>query len=159
MRTLEHGQAVRLRPDAGVTLIELLVVVAVLSVLSVGVTFAIGSSGRDGASRDAARFSELWQRQSDFARQSRAPHGLLFETGALQPVRLGPNGWRSNGARIKWNAPVSLGVSQRPRGVNAPDLVILPSGHGNAFDVSFADGGGGPPVRCRGGGWDAVVCN
>ena len=159
MLTLGRGQTDKVQHDAGMTLIELLVVVAVFAVLSVGITLVLGQSRTSDAPQDAGRFLELWQRQSDFARQSRTPHGVTVETGALQPMRLGSNGWNTNGARIPLDTRATVAARQRSGQLTAPDLVILPSGQSTAFQITFAGGPSSTPSVCQSDGWDKATCN
>lgn len=159
MQILGPGPAAKLPPDAGMTLIELLVVVAVLAVLSVGVTLTVGTSDRDSIARDETRFIDSWKLQADFARNSRTPHGLAFDGVAMQPMRLGSRGWQAVGSSVEWDGRVVLATDRQTSFSNAPDLVLLPSGQSTAFSVTFSDGPSDIPRQCRGGGWEAVTCD
>ena len=159
MLILGHGQTDKDRPDTGMTLIELLVVVAILAVLAVGVTLTVGRADAGKTSRDADLFLDLWQRQADFARQTRTPHGVDVDARSVRPMRLGAAGWEANGALIRLDSRATVATERRPSTAGGPDLVLLPDGQSAAFQITFSDPASSEPTECHSDGWKRVTCN
>ncbi|SDE37559.1 prepilin-type N-terminal cleavage/methylation domain-containing protein [Ruegeria marina] len=141
---------------AGFTLVELLVVIAILSVLSVGSALLI--TRRPGLEQgDAAVFRDAHERLRSLAVHSGRAHGLYLDVRGWQLAEAGPDGWRSEGVRLAWQAPVRFRAERlSDPAARAPEIRFLPDGRSSAFEVIFGTGDGA--LRCRGDGWGGLSC-
>jgi prepilin-type N-terminal cleavage/methylation domain-containing protein len=152
----------------GFTLIELVVVVAIMSVLSISVSFSAGRSGT-GAQSDAARFAALHARLYERAIMGR--HSLavsLGETGwqMLQPDPEDAQSWVAVGRAVEFRGEARFEFSDRNFGRNfgrksldelaTPDLVFLSSGQSTPFEVAFI--AANMTVNCISDGWTGFTC-
>ena len=155
---MEPELALRRQPDTGFTLIELLVVISVLSVLSVGATLAISRQGTDAATADRAWFEEQYAALRDLAIQGRNSKGLSVTPKGLSFARKTADGWQIGDPIRRWRGKVSLAGLRPAPALNAPDIILLTSGQGSAFDIRFT-GRRGPSQNCRSDGWTGLTCD
>ncbi len=144
---------------AGFSLIETLVVAAVLSVLAVGATLAVGLRG-PGAEADAARFTRAFDDTRHRAVVGQVMLGLSLGPDALRPATHGSDGWAIGDAARTWQGTVRhAGTRTAPDAFaasGAPEIVILPTGQTSGFDIVFS--GDGATTRCRTDGWGDLTC-
>ncbi|MCT8161674.1 prepilin-type N-terminal cleavage/methylation domain-containing protein [Pseudoruegeria sp. SHC-113] len=139
----------------GFTLLELLVVVAVMALLSVGATLALGARGaafpRDVARleaqvRQATQQAVLWQTPYRLRVQA---EGLSLERGgaaSAQGVNTPVARWESGRLRLLPNgAPLRT------------EALFLPSGASEALLFSLATANGAR-ADCSGDGWGGFAC-
>ncbi|MDA7426916.1 prepilin-type N-terminal cleavage/methylation domain-containing protein [Primorskyibacter aestuariivivens] len=142
------------RADAGFSLIELLVVVAILAVLAVSVQIAV-PSGRLAHAEDRATLANLMKRQHQKAVFTGVSQGIALDRGALQPLRLAGDRWRTDGSPVSLQGAVVL-RGDRPdpefdgaAGSWRPDILLSPNGDVNAFIAVFRKtGAGGGVLNC-----------
>lgn len=152
------------RGGGGFTLIELVVVVAIMSVLSISVSFSAGRSGT-GAQSDAARFAALHARLYERAIMGRHPLAVsLSETGwqMLQPDKDEAQSWVTVGRSGEFRGEARFQFSDRKFGrrtrgeLTTPDLVFLPNGQSTPFEVAFITAR--MTVDCVSDGWTGLIC-
>ena len=137
----------------GFTLIELLVTVAILSVLAVGATLALGR----GASRDQtdqARFQQQFERLRQLAITGQQIRGLKLDARGMATAQYGPLGWSIAQTPQRWAERAILSVPQSAitGEVSDPQILFLPSGQTTPFSISFG------PVHCETDGWKDLSC-
>ncbi|WP_170125922.1 prepilin-type N-terminal cleavage/methylation domain-containing protein [Pelagimonas varians] len=142
------------RSDAGFTLIELLVSVAIISVLAVGASLALGRQSAPHF-RDLAQFRSSFETQSAMAVAGQQTLGLHITRQTIRSAALRNTGWQPTSKARDWRGPVTL--SSRPvNGLPAPlpDIVFLPTGQSAPFRISF-----GSAAHCVSDGYAGLQCN
>jgi len=137
----------------GFTLIELLVAVAILSVLSVGATLAVGR-GASEEQTDQARFQQQFERLRQLAVTGQQVRGLKVDARGMFSASYGSSGWKIAEARQRWAGKVILSVlpSAITGSTSDPQILFLPSGQTTAFSISFGQ------ARCETDGWEGMTC-
>lgn len=148
-------QLTRTPAPRGFTLIELMVAVAVLAVLSVGATLALGRSDSAGASAQML-FQQAHTNSRALAITGQQVRGLRIEPRGLFPASHSPAGWNVAETRVSWDGQVVLSVAQNNRHgpASAPQILYLPSGQSTPFTIQFPGG-----VQCRNDGWSVLKCD
>lgn len=144
------------RPSSthGFSLIELLVVVAIIAVLSVGVTLTVGRSDKV-PTKDMALFQKLHERQRSLAITGQHIRALKVLPRGVYSARYQPDGWFLSDTLISWSgrALLSTRPSAQRIGPDDPQILFLPTGQVTAFSIAFSEGG-----RCETNGWGALKC-
>lgn len=153
------GCALSMRDARGFSLIEILVVVAIVGVLALTLTLAVGGSTSRQLDRAAERFAALLGQACEQAQLTGREIGVVFDVEGYAFVRLDGQSWRSFGASGELRArrwPVSLRPALERDGLvldfsvtaaRAPQLVCFSSGELTPFALTLALGD--PPLRRR----------
>lgn len=146
--------------SAGFSLLEMVVVVAVLAVLSVSVSFAVGR-GAAGPGSDATRFADLFARLREAAVLSRHVQAIAVGQGGWQVMTRGDVGWTTTGRPGQFRSAARFEGATGPLGgpdiSPAPDLYFLPDAQVTPFSVTFI--APGVITRCATDGWADLACS
>lgn len=147
------------RGSAGFSLLEVVVVVAVLAVLSVSVSFAVGR-GPSAPGADAARFAALHKRLREAAVLNRHVQALAVGQSGWQVMRRAGTAWAATGRPGQFRSAARFEGATGPLGgvkISAsPDLFFLPDAHVTPFSVTFI--APGVITRCTTNGWADLDC-
>lgn len=136
----------------GFTLVEVLVVVAIVGVVALAATLAVGSGGERRLAREAERVQALIRHACEHAERTGREIGIDFAPGGFSFRRLGLDGWQAlpgDGELRPRTWPAALRVElvreRRPvdvaRGIGeTPQLVCFSSGELTPFTLSLALG-------------------
>lgn len=155
------GQEVTAHPNsAGFSLLEMVVVVAVLAVLSVSVSFAVGR-GTSAPGADATRFAALHTRLREAAVLGRHVQALAIGQTGWQVMTREGTAWVSAGRPGQFRSAARFEGTTGPLGgpkiSAAPDLFFLPDAQVTPFSVTFI--APGVITRCATNGWAALDCS
>lgn len=134
----------------GFSLIELLVSVAILAVLAVGATLALGRARPEQA--DAALFRQTFLDLRDLAITGQDIRGMRIGPQGMRLARFSKEGWQVSDSEIRWSGRVTLSGSGYDDGA-APQIVLLPSGQSTGFAVTLGK------IQCRTDGWGPLQCD
>lgn len=143
----------------GFSLLELVVVIAVVGILSLGVSLSLsGGRSTGGYPRDATRFESQYSALRDSAIHSRTPVALSVDPAGWQVMRRAGDVWQGEGPRVRWSgaAVFQRDLSAPVSPVPVPEVIFLPDGRSSAFSIRFTDAG--QVVQCSSDGWQGLEC-
>lgn len=146
-----------IRADQGFSLVEVMIVVAMLAVLGVGATLAIGQRER-AARTDVALIRDIIAQVRTEAVVARQPRQMRFDAATVSVWRPGPgNTWA-----LGQNHSLSSSLDPEPGygaildGAGAMRVTFLPDRRSSAFAVRLDTGQG--VWRCATDGWSPLEC-
>lgn len=145
--------------SAGFSLVELMIVVAILSVLSLGATLAIGMRDRNAGS-DATVLRQTYIALRDEAILSKAPRALEISDRSLTRMTRSAEGeWQAEGHEISLDGTAFATRGYGAETTSAGDLrvVLLTDGRSSAFEVRLSQGKN--LWHCAADGWGTLTCD
>lgn len=160
---MEHqlNRSAQPRVPAGFSLIELLVVVAILAILSVGLSLSLGRTV-SSAKQDSTLFQSQFDTNRALAISGQHRRGFTIEAKGLRPLHLAQNlgsvRWEASQRQIPWAGKVLLDLDRRSfTGTDLqPDIIFLRNGQTTAFTIWF--GTGASKIQCQADGWTGLTC-
>ncbi len=143
------------RRTSGFSLVEMLVVVAVLSVLAIGTSLAVGRlNARQDV--DQQRFLARFDQMRDQAILGHRTLALELRPNGMIEVARQENttGWHDVGRLVRWQAQVRF---NRRTAAQGPDILFLRTGETTPFEIRFWHGD--RAKTCRSDGWTGVQCD
>ncbi len=133
------------------TLIELLVVLAVLAVLSTGVSIAV-ARGVSPTETDLSQFRQQYTQLRAQAVHARQRYGLALTLEGRRMMIWRNEAWEPLGELRPWAGRVRHTRRGGPLARGEPEIQFLPNGQTSAFSISF------DTQLCRSDGWASLTC-